>query len=89
MNKVVGFLWTLLFVILFVGDQIPFLLAFALIVSVVIPAIIYHYRPEWLYMDKDLAREIKKERLEREAEKKEAINIKENKESDAHLDKNQ
>ena len=31
-------------------------------------------------MDKDLAREIKKERLEREAEKKEALKNKENKE---------
>ena len=80
MNKVIGFLWTLVFLILFVGDQIPFLLAFVFIVGGVIFAIIYHYRTEWLYMDKDLAREIKKERLEREAEKKEALKNKENKE---------
>ena len=80
MNKFVGFLWTLVFLILFVGDQIPILLAFVFIVGGAIFAIIYHYRPEWLYMDIDLAREIKKERLEREAEKKEALKNNENKE---------
>ena len=88
MNRFIGFLWTLVLLILFVGDQIPIFLAFVLIVAVVIPAIINHYRPEWLYMDEDLSREIKKERLEREAEKKEAIKNKENKESDVHFNNN-
>ena len=88
MNKVVGFLWTLFFVILFVGDQIPFLLAFVFILLGA-TIILYHYRPEWFYMDKELSRKIKNDRLEREAEKKEALKNKENKETHTNLDKNQ
>lgn len=85
MNKVVGFLWTLVLVILFVGDQIPFLLVFVFILLGA-TMILYHYRPEWFYMDKELSRKIKNDRLEREAEKKEVLKNKENKETDTHLD---